>query len=372
MRIIDVVKEKKSIAICYAQVEQPMYVYHSFEELMQENARHIAGGNFVLVNHFLDYQRMINLLKIDLNYNPNKRYVDLIEHNIWIKTTDEFIPDSANRFGEIVYVLTDKGEKIPTDGVYVRLYFILPTPSRHVLFTSSGVHSIGMTKWEITGAIREWYTQESDARTRGRGTSYQDYITKLANKRRPDVAYIKLAFAIFHPMSPDFMNIERSVKKIWGTRVKTEDREKLIKSKAFKEAMISAIRVLFPELVNAVRNEIPPEDMAKKLAEIYKMAVDSKDVDKMLKVFQKIEDVGYSSQSDPISNLLGMGDSLSDPLKKDDETKKIEAAKLEEIRQNDNSLDAYISKPANEDLISLENLQLDEKEADKIIKDEQS
>lgn len=363
MRIINVQEEKKSIAICYAQVEQPMCVYHSYQELMAYQQPNIQNGNFVLVNDFADYQRMINLLKIDLNYNPNIRYVNLVEPNIWIRTVDKVVPKSANIKGEITNELDANGKEIPTDGVFIRLYFILPTPTRHVLFTSSGVHTIGMTKWNMTGAIREWYTQEADARTRAGGNSYQTYIEKLSNKRRPDVNYIKIAFSIFHPMSPNFMDIDNSIKNVHGSRIKAADREKLIKSKAFKEAMISAIKILFPELVTAVRNEIPPEDMAKKLANIYKIAEDSNDIDKMLKVFQKIEDVGYSAQSDPISNMLGMGTGLSDPLIGDGKKKPEDIDKLSEIREKDNMPGSYIAKPVDEELLTTDDFTVNEEAA---------
>lgn len=287
MRLVNLQEWKRPVAQIYNLVEQPMPVYHSTEELDSHEQNVVKILTF---GQFFDYAHANN---IPLKYSPMERYVNVIRHNIWIGTVDNFIPDVADSYGEISYLQRD-GQKIPTDRCWIRLYFITPTPARFVLYTSAGVNTIGLTKWQPTAAIRPTFIQESIPSKKGGSSAYEEKLEKLQHRRKPNVKFTQLAFAIFSSDSETFMDMEKSLKTVFGNSIRSSDREKLLSSPAFKEAVMLAIKTLYPSLRNTIQKSNPPEEMAEKLKVIWETAVSSKSVKDMLTVFEKISDIGYA------------------------------------------------------------------------------
>ena len=286
-------KDVSSPAMCYMKIPQPMYVYHTPREL-EEHVEKPA----VILNDFADYHRFMVQNDIDLNYNSDNKYVDLVGYNLWIKTVDKLIPECTDFSGKIYY---KKGD-IPTSGCYIRLYYITPTPTRHILFTSSGVHTIGMTKWDMTAGIRFNYSQEKDPRQaktpEGKEKFYQENLQKILRRKKPTVPMTRIINMMLNRDSNCFLDFDKACSIVYKSNaVKAPDRHKLLETKQFKDVFMATIKSLFPDLAPAIREKHSPEQMAEMLAEIYAIAKEDKNVDRMLKVFDKVKEVGYEEDT---------------------------------------------------------------------------
>jgi len=291
MRVINI-SEKDSSAMCYSQIPQPMYVYHSQEEFLA-NVR----ATRQLVTGPADYYDFITRNNLDLTYNSNNKYVNVVDLDIWIKTIDKFVPSHADFSGLVHHVGEEENNLIPTDGVYIQLFFITPTPTRHVLFTSSGVHSVGMTKWQPTGAIRYNYSQESDPR-RGMDKSeiYKERLEKILRKRAQSVQSVKIVMALFNPISKYFCDFDGIMKRVvpW---IKADDRQKYLQTESFRSTIMAVFKILYPELAPAVREKHSPEVMAAKLEDMFEIAKKSGNIKDMVLVYEKIVALGYEENA---------------------------------------------------------------------------
>ena len=299
MKLVDI-KFIPTVAQPYFSVPQPMTVYHSTEEL--DTA--LAGTPYEKVESFGQFFDVMRKYEIPLVYNPNNRYVNVCPFNMWIKTVDRFVPDYADKYGKIYYKTDDKGEFIPTDGAWIQVFFITPTPSRFVLFTSAGINTIGLTKWQPTGAVRvATFLQEAVPDKRQQSDAYADRLQKLMNRRKPDVKVIKFAMAMLSSDSESFLDIDKAAKIVYGTSIKKDDRLKLLESQAFREAFMAVIKTLFPTLAPAIRETHDPAKLATMLTTMWDVAENTKDIDKMLKVFDKIKEVGYEESTSIENNI---------------------------------------------------------------------
>lgn len=309
MRLVDVkvlFPDGKHCNMIYMQIPQPMTIYHSNEELYENVIKdsniehgipaHLASMPIAhIIRNFGEYSDFLVKNKIDMNYNSNNRYIDLRPYNIWVRTIDEFIPDYAEEDGTIFY-MQDNGQFISTNGCYIQLYFLTPTPARHVLYTSSGIHSVGMNKWDLTAAVRKNFTHEKDERKgKDKDQVYQDKLDKIIQKRKTTIQFIKATNAMFNPAATEyFLDADKALKMAFGNTVKQKDLDKLVQSKGFQMALQQTLKTIFPELAAAIKKKIPPDDMAQYLADAMGIAKDSKNVDSIIKVFEKVENAGYA------------------------------------------------------------------------------
>jgi hypothetical protein len=299
MRIVDVRQlfpEGKKLNAIYMQIEQPMVVYHSNEEFIA-NEMNVPDKTINVIRSFGEYGDFLQKNKIDTTYSPSRKYVDMRPFNIWVRTVDRFIPEYADLSGVIYYKSVKEGDEykfVSTDAVYIKLYFITPTTTRHIFYTSSGIHSVGMTKWDMTGAVRATFLQEKDERHgKDKNILYKERLYKVISKRQTTVDFIKVANLLFNPATDSFMDFDHAMKQVFGARVKPEDRELILKSKGFQMAIQQTLRTIFPGLAKAMKDSHSPEAMANYLAEAMSLAKEEKNVDKMLKVFDKIKETGY-------------------------------------------------------------------------------
>ncbi len=360
MRLVDV-RNIKSVATIYSHIPQPMYVYHSVEEF-ENNAliKHTPAmvQPYTLIKGMGDYYEFLHKNKINTDYDPDNVYVDLRKYNVWIKTVDTFVPETADAQGNITYKGDADGNSIPTDGVYIKLYFLTPTPSRHVLYTSSGLHTVGMSKWDMTGAERYSFLQEKLPATKGEG--YQNRLAKMLRTKRPTVKFMKLAMALMVSDSDSFLDIDKAVRVAFGQSIKKADRMKLLESPASRSSLMSTLKTLFPDLAPAIRKNHSPEDMAKMLATMYGIAEEDKNIEKMMRVFDKIKEVGYEEHtiineqmpsSVPLIAPTGNNNQLTDGkttiqlpdyTKAAEETKEKVEQELEEIKENLDYPNSYV------------------------------
>jgi len=268
-----------------------MVVYHSTDELEANVKNPVRIETF---GEFLDFA-----LKNDISlvYSTAERYIDVRRFNIWIKSVDKFVPDYADDYGNIYYKKDENGQAIPTDGCWLQLFFIVATPAKLVFFTSAGLNTAGITKWTVTGAVRPTFIQESVPSKVHASERYQQKIKQLANRRKPNGQFLRIAIALASSDSESFLDVDKAFRTVYGSSIKAEDREKVLSSPGFREAFMSVIKTLFPTLAPAIRKEHSPEKLAALLTTMWQIAEGSKDIDKMLKVFTKIQEVGYEEPS---------------------------------------------------------------------------
>lgn len=290
MKIVNV-NDVRTPAMCYLHVPQPMTIYHSNEEFISN------VEEYEIIHSIGTYLDFITKYQINLTYNSNNKYIDVIDKNVWIRTIDGFIPDTASFAGEITYKLDNDGNKIPTDGCYIQLYYITPTPTRNILFTSSGVHTVGMTKWQPTAAQRYNYSQESDPRTGlDKSGIYNNRVEKLLRTRKESVQMTRAVGAMLNPASKYFADFSGAARAAYPW-LKIADNKKLLETESFKRTLMSVLKTFYPELAPAIRNAHSPEEMATKLQKAFEIAEKKEDVSAMLKVFGAILTTGYEEST---------------------------------------------------------------------------
>ena len=255
MKLIDLSKRRSKIASQYADVPQPMVVYHSEEEL-DSNEKDI-----IKINNISNYLKVIKDMDIKIK---SREYQSVMSKNIWIRTTDKYLPDYTNHEGNIYLVLDDKGNPIPVDSCWIKLYRVYTQYSNHFIFTSSGIWSIGINKWALSAGIKTQFSAvtrrvKSKSTEQGR-ENYRIYLNKLINKQTPDKRGIRLAHLVLNPLSPYFFNPEKATAAVFKNNVRKEDINKYLTSKAFRSAFMSELGLILPTLTKSIRDAITEED----------------------------------------------------------------------------------------------------------------
>lgn len=313
MRVVDLRNAGIKFHVAYNEVEQPMYVYHSKDEFYENEVNNLPSEEpIAIVDTWMEFgQWMQDTAKktgVPFRYQTAFKWLDVRPYNVWIKTVDELVPDIALHDGTITYkteVVNGKNEFIPTDGCYIKLFFITPTPTMFILYTSSGIHAISMTKWDLTAAVRTQFFQEKNNRAgKNKEVTYQENMGKMLRKRKPDVRMIKVASIMLNPASETFLDFEKTIQLVYRSSLKAADRMKLLESPAFKEALMSTIKIMYPSLGKKIKETIPPEELARFLKKMMDISETDGDVDKMLKVIDKVVEVGYTEEV--ATNPLGL------------------------------------------------------------------
>jgi hypothetical protein len=296
MRLIDVnnINSKEKIYLCEPQ---PMYRYDNYEEFIANN----DINSITLVSDFPGL--LVACRDLHINLQPYADYTaaqcggnkfSLInDKNIWLKTVDKFIPDSANLSGEITYAHDENNDPIPTDGCYIKIIALLNTGSRMALFTSTGVNTVGMSRWEVTGAVRSQFVQERNNKPVGSGEAYQQHLSRMLSRKKPDVSMYKFLFALLHPDSSAYMNPRKATRASYANKIRVDDTNKLFDSPAFRQAMQQVLKMMLPELSTAVRNKFPVETLANLLNDAVGKAKTEGSAN-LMTIIEKIANMAYS------------------------------------------------------------------------------
>jgi len=315
MRLIDI-KEIPSYADIYNVVAQPMIRYDNTEEFRINT----AGNQVYVASAFPELLIIFRDLNIDLQYksvsafmdDKSRRFTYLSDKNIWLKTTDNYLPDSVDNSGNIKYSVDDQNNPIPTDGCYTQVHAIIALPTRIVCFTSTGVNTVGMTKWEVTGAVRTQFVQETNNRPAAGSVKYAESLIKLSTRIKPNVDMYKFLFAYLHPQSSAFGDENKARTLSFGNKIKKADTDKIFSSPMFERAMINVSKVLFPALKEEIRKQIPVASLVSMLTKAKDKAESpTGSVEDILQVYDKIAEAGYSENLTVKDNMqLPAADSL--------------------------------------------------------------
>jgi hypothetical protein len=372
MRLIDantiISKEK-----VYGLIPQPMIRYDNYEEFSIDMSKN--NIQFRLATSFPELLIIFRDLQLDLSYrslgsapygNGSRTATLLDDKNIWIKTVDKFIPDVVGLDGEIHYAIKDS-IPIPTDGCYIKLCAIMSLPYRIVGFTSTGVNSFGISKWNPTGAVRSQFLQELSNKIVGTGARYQESLERMRLKKKPNVDIYKFLFAFLHPNSTGFLKVNKARALSFGNKIKADDSEAIFQSQMFRQAMIQVTKMMIPELKKVARERFPVTAVVEMLGTAYDKASSTNgSVKEILEVMDKaIAMAGYEEEvhtQDDRPQLPSIGSLsnsntgkpleipatpipttvetlLDDPLEVNEEI-------LKELRNITNSLDSFVQLDA--------------------------
>ena len=290
MRLVDA-NTIKSKAVCYNNIPQPMVIYHSTEEFEANEKDTLKADCFDALLMIL--RKLEVPLKYGVTTHILDNYVPIYPYNLWLKTVDKFIPDSANWGGDITYVKGDNDQSIPTDACWVKLQYVLPTPIKLILYTSSGVNSVGITKWDVTAAVRSQFVIEKDLRKVNDPARYEAMVNRYLNRTRSDLKMYKFTTAFLMPSSPTFLDLDASAKNTFGSYIKTKDRHRILISPSFRSSIMQMLKIFVPELKQQVKTDFPPEKMIEMLSTAYGIAKDTKKVSDILAVFKELREIGY-------------------------------------------------------------------------------
>jgi hypothetical protein len=237
-------------------------------------------------------------------------------------------------------------------------------PNRIVGFTSTGVNSFGISKWNPTGAVRSQFLQELSNKIVGTGARYQEALERMRLKKKPNVDIYKFLFAFLHPNSTGFLKVNKARALSFGNKIKADDSEAIFQSQMFRQAMIQVTKMMIPELKKVARERFPVTAVVEMLGTAYDKASGADgSVKEILEVMDKaITMAGYEeevhTQDDrpqlPSINSLSNSNTgkpleiptvktetamLGDPLEVNEEI-------LKELRNITNSLDSFVQLDA--------------------------
>jgi len=295
MRIVDLTQGYiVSIASQYLDITQPMYIYHTTEEFLEN-----VEKPFIFLRDQIDYIEYIKTHGFDVL----NKYNNVSNENVWLKTQDVFIPETADTFSKITYK-EENGEKIPTDGCYIRLYKIFNRTAKHLLYTSSGVHTVSFIKYQLTGAAKDQYMV--DFRVPTNNQTYEERLQKFLTRTKPSIKEVRLFHALFKPTSEYFLDFDKAVKTIYGSVIHAADRHRVVTTKAFKEAFMRELKLLFPGLTTAIQKEMPVETIAKAMHDLLDRSIKTEDSDKALDVIDYVVQQGYlADPNTPVGRFPG-------------------------------------------------------------------
>ena len=316
----------------YITVDQPMHVYHSPEELHENEIKDSDVPVQVIENKTEFFAFTDTFLSKVVKNQP----YSFIGQKIFLRTCDEYVPDTFDVKHGYSYKLDENGERIPTAGVYVRLYGAAIFTNKVIVYTSAGKFLISIVEYKIYGGTKTnfKYTLNPFLVDRPEGSRDVDYATRLKRislKRKPDINMTRAVWSLLNPNAPNFMDLAQTLKIHFKT-IRVADRHVVLQTQAFQKALIMALKTLYPDLKKAVKENIKPEDLVAFLQTMMTKAAD-KSVDDMIKVFDKITEVGYAEQITYgggvdmiLPPTIPMNNSLPaiDAAKKDIESKELE------------------------------------------------
>ncbi|WP_337872926.1 hypothetical protein [Ignavibacterium sp.] len=280
--------EVDTIITPYFAFKDPLIIYDNSEEFL--NSEHKDKIVVSSLGEMLDYLYNSGKAK---ELKANEDYTYLSEH-VWIKTPDKYIPKFVNNDGQIIYETDENGEKIPTDGCYIQLLFVRIGRSHIELGTSSGVHYVSYYSWRVHGGVQRVYSRDMTVYKQSRSVRRLRALELLKKRKRPSLALIKFAFAFLSSDSESFLDINRSFMNTLRNTYKLEDLEQVISTKAFREAIMSVVRVLYPSLSPALRKIYDPEKVSEMISEMWDISKQGKDAKQMLEIFKAVIEYAYA------------------------------------------------------------------------------
>lgn len=302
----------------YVGIQQPMPIYHSEEELDTSETGIIKIRT---VDEYITFIRENGLQRTT--------YVSISDKNVFIKTIDKYLPDYTDYDERVVLKLDTNGNPIPVTSCWVRVYKLNTELTKHFLYTSSGIWSIGMNSFLISAGPKRTYSSITKPTKKVNSAElYQNRFDKMLSKKKPMNREIRLVHLILNPAGPYFLDVEGAIRKIYHQSIpmSTFDKKRFLTSKLFKDTFMSELGIIIPSLTKAVRDTISPETMADFLKKVVEKAVE-KETSK--EAMDRLKDVMQIAYQDPVNGKRGISVPLLSDASFVDKPKQVESGKEE-------------------------------------------
>lgn len=293
MEIVNLLDRGEQFKVCsqYIDIPQPMHIYHSEEELEQGE----SGEGQPPIIKIYSIDKYLHLL-MELDILKAKAYQSFLALNVWIKTKDEFLPSHTDP-GGVTYYKTDlNGNKIPIHSGWVRLYRTYQNDYKHMLYTSSGIWSANLTKWDVGCGVKQQFSAVTRTNL-PKEQKYQHRLNKILNRKVPTQKEISAVHALLNPLAETFFNTDKTLAKVYGSSIRKADRDKLITSELFRKAIMKEISILFPDLTLAIQEKIPADKMADFLEQIVVKSIKEESSEEAMSRMKEVIDMAYTKKS---------------------------------------------------------------------------
>lgn len=269
----------------YAGVPQPMVIYHSEEELDSSETNVIKIHN---------REEFYNFIK-DRGYKVGE-YPEFISENLFIKTTDKYLPEYTDRYGITFYKVNDDGSFQSIDGCWIRVYYIGVHSYYHFVYSSSGIWMVTSVKWEFSGGPKTQFAVVTDNRKSKKDRS-STYLQRILKRRSAASDEIRAIHTLFNPLSPNFFDVEKALHSILGRKLTKEDINSLLQSTHFRSSLMKELGFIIPELTKQIREKIPPDKLGELLNAIVEKAVEKESSEQAMARVKDIIEIAYN---DPV------------------------------------------------------------------------
>jgi len=290
MKLVDI-NSIKTKAKYYTLVKELMPILYSEKELDDYCPSAIKVRSF---EELLSLLREKDIYPKSLvYYNAESFSYNVSVHNIYIKTVDEYKPDTIDMKGNITFYLDENGNKISVDSCWVKLYYILYTLSKIFLYTSSGVYIASILTWDISAGTKAQYMYGKSIYLTNTPEERKMVFWRHINKSKVSVSMYKFVMAFFTPGTPTFLDLDKAAAYAFSRTVKAKDRKLILFSKTFKKAAMDLLKLYQPELKDKIKETFDPKTLVEMLSKAYEIGVETKKVRDILDIFNEIKDIAY-------------------------------------------------------------------------------
>lgn len=298
MREIDLSKRiDNKVSPKYINAKQPMRVYHSTKEL----TKYEFNKDLIVIKNIYEFQKFIQ----EYGLVAANEFITVSDKNVWLATGEKYVPDIFSPNNAKTYILRNN-KLIPTDNCYIRLYVIHSLSNRYLLFTSSGIFVVSISRWDLSAAIKPTFISVNGNTNSSYipADQYKKRLAQILETNKVKVADIRMIHLLLNPMSKGtFLNPDGAAKEAYGYFVHKEDREKIFQTQKFRDLFMRELSRIMPDLKGAIQKKNNPDVIAEMLNKIASMAIESptETVENKLTAVQAIINLGYPDDTDSSS-----------------------------------------------------------------------
>ena len=302
MKIVDLRETDKS-SPKYISVPQPMYIFHSKQELKD----YIVKNELKTFHIISDISDFVNFTK-RYNLHGKNKFAQLSNINVFLATHEKFVPNiltsKGTSQGVIQWKVDEEGRVITTDGCFIQLHLLFSARNHYLCFCSNGVETLSLSKWNLTAALKDQFQRPIDfTQGAGEGRTYDAKLKRFLERKKVNVRDIRLFHLLFNPLSDVFLNTDEAIKRIYGSVLRKADREKVLQTNRFRELFRKELSYLMGDLQKAFKTEITDKAMVDMAKEIFGKSIKDGTVDDSLKVYDAILNIREEDEQLPASTV---------------------------------------------------------------------
>lgn len=277
----------------YVGVPQPMYIYHSTEELFDNVKEPIIVKNIFEFYNFASK----NYTDVD-NDSKNKEksiWYNCYDKNVWVGTNEKLIPDTMDEYGNITYKLGTDNLPIKTDNCYIRLNSFLVLSHQYMLFLSSGVEGVSLGTWKVSAATKTQFLTTTKVANAQKYKPYSEQIGKILARKQVIVKDMQFLMLLINPLSEIFLDVDACFRKVFPT-LRVKDRQKYLNTERFRKLFITQLGRLMPDLIKGVQQHNAPEDIGLYIKKMREAALERGSTQDQIEALNVALKIGYADK----------------------------------------------------------------------------